>query len=233
MERVPIHVPVPVHSSVHATNPTPMPIPVRLIEQPDLEKRHCDERAPEHAGGAQPPSAQRRSASSDQGQIRAEGSDGAEGLHVSDSPCSKLACQSAVLASISPLQLACKAVHSEGMLVALGAQITLSELVAGRTAHRLRKACLWLRGWCERAEAGPCSPSSLIFLLSSWAEAKKVDGNSDWFSFLSGKAFANRLAFHDQLLTLLSAQEEGDGIRYPPRGLDRVAHAACAMVGPN
>ena len=107
---------------------------------------------------------------------------------------------------------ACSAERSEAMLVALGAQITLQEFVAGRTALRLRKACSWLRGWCAKAEAGICSPASLIFLATSWAEARKVDGNSDWLSFLNGKAFINRLAVHDQLLTLLAAQEEGDGL---------------------
>ena len=122
--------------------------------------------------------------------------------------------RTAVLQSITTLQRACSAERSEAMLVALGAQITLQEFVAGRTALRLRKACSWLRGWCAKAEAGICSPASLIFLATSWAEARKVDGNSDWLSFLNGKAFINRLAFHDQLLTLLAAQEEGDGLRY-------------------
>ena len=89
--------------------------------------------------------------------------------------------------SITTLQRACSAERSEGMLVALGAQITLQEFVAGRTARRLRKATSWLKGWCDQAEGGLCSPSSVVFLVSSWAEARKVDGNSDWVSFLSGK----------------------------------------------
>ena len=120
----------------------------------------------------------------------------------------------AVVASTSTLQRACTAERSEAMLVALGAQITLQEFVAGRTALRLRKACTWLQDWCDKAEGGFCSPRSLVFLASSWAEARKVDGNSDWLSFVSGKAFANRLAFHDELTQLLKAQESGDGLEY-------------------
>ena len=41
-----------------------------------------------------------------------------------------------------------------------------------------------------------------------------MDGNSDWASFLSGKAFCNRLAFHDELSKLLAAQKSGDGLQY-------------------
>lgn len=56
--------------------------------------------------------------------------------------------------------------------------------------------------------------SPAVFLLTSWMEAKKVDGNSDWVSFLSGKAVANRLSFHYELTQLLSAQQRGDGVEY-------------------
>lgn len=73
----------------------------------------------------------------------------------------KLACTRAVLQSVTTLQRACSAERSEGMLVALGAQITISEFVAGRTAHRLESACKWLEDWCRKAEPGACSPSSL------------------------------------------------------------------------
>ena len=96
--------------------------------------------------------------------------------------------------------------RSEGMLVALGAQITISEFVAGRTAQRLVRACDWLNEWCEKASARPlhtssstppsghshhtslgdtwqasagvCSPSCNVFLFTSWLEARKVDVRS-------------------------------------------------------
>ena len=129
---------------------------------------------------------------------------------------------------MSLLRAACVAPsRTDGMLVALGAQITISELVAGRTAQRLTRACDWLDDWCARASAGgPCSPACYVHLFSSWLEARKVDGNSDWLSFLSGRAVNNRRAFVDELRVLLRAQTEGDGIectrqrgahRHPPR----------------
>ena len=46
------------------------------------------------------------------------------------------------------------------------------------------------------------------------AQACEVDGNSDWQSFLNGKAVANRLAFCEQLGKLLAAQQSGDGLAY-------------------
>ena len=125
-----------------------------------------------------------------------------------------VACRRSMLESVTTLQRACSAERSEGMLVALGAQITISEFVAGRTAQRLEKACGWLEDWCRRAEPGACSPAALVFLLTSWMEARKVDGNSDWVSFLSGKAVSNRLAFHGELTRLLDAQRQGDGVEY-------------------
>ena len=48
-------------------------------------------------------------------------------------------------------------------------------------------------------------------------QARKVDGNSDWLSFLSGKAVTNRLRFHGELLTLLAAQE-GAAANQPAMG---------------
>lgn len=60
---------------------------------------------------------------------------------------------------------------SQGMLVALGAQITILEFVAGRTARRLEAACEWLQDWIWKAEQGPCS---YIFRMSSWLEARQV-----------------------------------------------------------
>ena len=119
-----------------------------------------------------------------------------------------------MLASVSTLRRICTAERSQGMLVALGAQITIGEFVTGRTAQRLSAACRWLHEWCENARSGPCSPRTLVFLMTSWNEARKVDGNSDWLSFLSGKAVSNRLAFHSQLLELLRAQQQGDGVQY-------------------
>lgn len=119
-----------------------------------------------------------------------------------------------MLASVSTLRRICTTERSQGMLVALGAQITIGEFVTGRTAQRLSAACRWLHEWCENARSGPCSPRSLVFLMTSWNEARKVDGNSDWLSFLSGKAVSNRLAFHSQLLELLRAQQQGDGVQY-------------------
>ena len=47
-------------------------------------------------------------------------------------------------------------------------------------------------------------------MTTSWLEARKVDGNSDWLSFLTGKAVSNRLAFLDLLTKLLQAQQQGD-----------------------
>ena len=131
-----------------------------------------------------------------------------------DEEVTAIACVHSVLESVVTLKRACSAERSEGMLVALGAQITISEFVAGRTAQRLTKACNWLENWCRRAEPGLCSPASWVFLLSSWMEARKVDGNSDWQSFLTGKAVANRLSFHGELTDLLRAQQAGDGLRY-------------------
>jgi hypothetical protein len=81
-----------------------------------------------------------------------------------------------VRASVVTLKRACTAERSGGMLVALGAQITLSDFVAGATGARLRGACHWLADWCERAQPGVCSPPSFVFLLTSWLEARKVDG---------------------------------------------------------
>ena len=126
----------------------------------------------------------------------------------------KIACTRSVMQAVATLQRACSVERSNGMLVALGAQITISEFVAGRTAQRLEAACKWLEDWCVKASMGVCSPSALVFLLTSWMEAKKVDGNSDWASFLSGKAVANRRAFHDELTRLLDAQRKGDGVEY-------------------
>jgi len=123
-------------------------------------------------------------------------------------------CVDSVLGSVGTLKRACSAERSEGMLVALGAQITLSEFVAGRTAQRLSAACRWLQDWCERAAQGPCSPPCLVFLTTSWLEAREVDGNSDWLSFFTGKAVSNRLVFHDLLTKLLQAQQRGDGLEY-------------------
>ena len=125
-----------------------------------------------------------------------------------------LASVRSVRESIVTLRHACCEERSEGSLVALGAMIALSEFVAGGVAARLKHACAWLGEWCKRAEPGPCSPSAFAFLMSSWMEAKKVDGNSDWLSFLSGKAVANRLAFRDQLAVLLAAQQRGDGLAF-------------------
>ena len=119
-----------------------------------------------------------------------------------------------MLASVSTLRRICTTERSQGMLVALGAQITIGEFVTGRTAQRLSAACRWLHEWCENARSGPCSPRTLVFLMTSWNEARKVDGNSDWLSFLSGKAVSNRLAFHSQLLESLRAQQQGDGVQY-------------------
>ena len=89
------------------------------------------------------------------------------------------ACVDSLLESVVMLQRACSAERSEGMLVALGAQITISEFVAGRTAQRLSAACRWLRSWCESASRGACYPPCFVFLLTSWLEAKEVDGNSE------------------------------------------------------
>ena len=125
-----------------------------------------------------------------------------------------LACLHSVRASVASLRRVAHAEMSDGMLVAFGAQITLSEFVAGATAQRLRAACKWLADWCRKAEGGVCSPKSLVFLLTSWTEAREVDGNSDWKSFLTGKAVANRLAFHSQLVELLEAQQRGDGLSF-------------------
>ena len=116
-----------------------------------------------------------------------------------------------VTESVSVLKSACSLECSQGMLVALGAQITISEFVAGKTTRRLENACRWLEDWIWNANQGPCS---VVFRLSSWHEARKVDGNSDWYSFLSGKAVANRSAFLQQLESLLRAEENGDGLAF-------------------
>ena len=62
----------------------------------------------------------------------------------------------------------------------------------------------------------PClaSAHSLVFLVTSWLEARKVDGNSDWASFFNGKAVTNRLKFQAELTALLDAQRSGDGLAY-------------------
>ena len=122
--------------------------------------------------------------------------------------------KASLVESVVRLRTACSAERSEGMLVALGAQITISELVAGRVAARLEKACHWLYDWCVRAGANGsghlCSPSAYVFLLTSWLEARKVDGNSDWLSFVNGRAVNNRLAFHEQLMELQDVEIGAD-----------------------
>jgi hypothetical protein len=50
-----------------------------------------------------------------------------------------------------------------------------------------------------------CLPPPRSFVLASL---------QDWISFLSGKAVRNRLAFHDELSSLLQAQRHGDGLQY-------------------
>ena len=127
----------------------------------------------------------------------------------------ELAFVRSIVHSVTPLRRVCSDVGcSGGMLVALGAHITISEFIAGRTAERLGKACRWLEDWCHRAEPGPCSPAALIFLVTSWLEARKVDGNSDWLSFLSGKAVRNRMAFHSLLTDLHATLESGNGLEW-------------------
>ena len=151
-----------------------------------------------------------------------DGNERAEATGHSSSPSASsaadstaVACRTSVLASANTLRNAVSSTAcSEGMLVALGAQITISELVAGRTAQRLERACTWLADWCRKAEPGWCDPRAMVFLATSWMEARQVDGNSDWMSFLSGQAVANRLRFHTQLMHLLDAQKRGEPLEF-------------------
>ena len=72
---------------------------------------------------------------------------------------------------------------------------------------------LWLLIGCLAALL-PCAPAThrdpgLATCLHSW------------LSFLTGKAVANRLVFHSQLLDLLRAQQSGDGVDYVSQASSR------------
>jgi len=63
---------------------------------------------------------------------------------------------------------------SSEMMVALGAQVALRELTAGRTARRLATACAELGDWLQRAESRMWGCSGLVFLCRSWHETRQV-----------------------------------------------------------
>lgn len=94
--------------------------------------------------------------------------------------------------------------ESPDMLVALGAQIALSEFVAGRTTTRLHAACETLEAWLRDA-------NSLVFRMRSWREMRESQPDTEMLSFVTDKAVRNRSKFYSALKQLSAAS---DGTTY-------------------